>query len=108
MEVGVASALGIAALPHMGRSGRRLIGALIPAVGLARIYVGAHLPFDIAGGLALGFAAEAATALYQDLTEWRKPRSGSSERRLLHSAELGANSHEVGERVRQARPEGTG
>lgn len=64
-HAGVAVALGIAALPHVGRSGRVLITGLIPAVGLARMYVGAHLPLDIAGGAALGLAVEATTGIYQ-------------------------------------------
>ena len=32
-----------------------------PLVGLTRIYVGAHLPLDVAGGAALGFVVEALT-----------------------------------------------
>jgi membrane-associated phospholipid phosphatase len=32
-------------------------------VGLTRIYAGAHLPLDVAGGAALGFVVEAALAL---------------------------------------------
>jgi membrane-associated phospholipid phosphatase len=35
----------------------------VPAVGLTRVYVGAHLPLDIAGGAALGLAIDAALAL---------------------------------------------
>jgi membrane-associated phospholipid phosphatase len=32
-------------------------------VGLSRVYAGAHLPLDIAGGAALGLAVEAAAAM---------------------------------------------
>jgi membrane-associated phospholipid phosphatase len=32
-------------------------------VGLTRVYVGAHLPLDIAGGAALGLAVEALVSL---------------------------------------------
>jgi undecaprenyl-diphosphatase len=32
-------------------------------VGLTRVYVGAHLPLDIAGGAALGLAVEATAEL---------------------------------------------
>jgi len=32
----------------------------MPIVGLSRIYVGAHLPYDVAGGAGLGLAVEAA------------------------------------------------
>jgi hypothetical protein len=35
----------------------------IPVVGLTRVYVGAHLPLDIAGGAALGLAVEALVSL---------------------------------------------
>ena len=60
---GVAVALAAAALPHLGPAGRVLALAAVPVVGLTRIYVGAHLPLDIAGGAALGLAVEAAVSL---------------------------------------------
>ncbi|MFQ5949035.1 MAG: phosphatase PAP2 family protein [Acidimicrobiia bacterium] len=41
----------------------RLLRAAAAAVGLARIYVGAHLPLDVLGGAALGLATGAATEL---------------------------------------------
>jgi undecaprenyl-diphosphatase len=62
-HAGVAVALGAAALPHLGPSGRVLVLTVIPVVGLTRVYVGAHLPVDIAGGAALGLAVEAAVDL---------------------------------------------
>jgi undecaprenyl-diphosphatase len=68
-HAGVAVALGVAALPSAGRAGRLFIGGLVPAVGLARMYVGAHLPLDIAGGAALGLAVEAVTDIYQALRD---------------------------------------
>ena len=58
-HAGVAVALGAAALPHLGPSGRALTVTAIPVVGLTRMYVGAHLPLDIVGGAALGLAVEA-------------------------------------------------
>jgi membrane-associated phospholipid phosphatase len=62
-HAGVAAALGAAAFPHLGPRGRAFILTAIPVVGLTRVYVGAHLPLDIAGGAALGLAVEAAVTL---------------------------------------------
>lgn len=62
-HAGVAAALGAAALPRLGPAGRVLTVIAIPVVGLTRIYAGAHLPLDIAGGAALGLAVDAAVAL---------------------------------------------
>jgi undecaprenyl-diphosphatase len=52
----VAAALAAAVVPYLSRRGRRLAWALAWTVGLARIYVGAHLPLDVVGGLGLGWA----------------------------------------------------
>jgi membrane-associated phospholipid phosphatase len=62
-HAGVAVALGTAAFPRLGPSGRAVVAAAVPIVGLSRIYVGAHLPLDVAGGAALGLAVDAAVAL---------------------------------------------
>ena len=62
-HAGVAVALGAAALPRLGPAARIITLTAIPAVGLTRVYVGAHLPLDIAGGAALGLAVDAALAL---------------------------------------------
>jgi undecaprenyl-diphosphatase len=59
----VAVALGAAALPRLSPASRALTLTAIPLVGLTRLYVGAHLPLDIAGGAALGLAADAAAGL---------------------------------------------
>jgi undecaprenyl-diphosphatase len=62
-HAGVAVALGAAALPRLGPAGRAFTVTAIPVVGLTRVYVGAHLPLDIAGGAALGLAVEALVSL---------------------------------------------
>src|SRR5215472_6662936 len=66
-HAGVAVALGAAALPRLGPAARVLTLTAIPAVGLSRVYVGAHLPLDIAGGAALGLAVDAALALAHEM-----------------------------------------
>ena len=65
-HAGVAAALGTAALPRLGPAGRATTFGLMSAVALSRVYVGAHLPLDIAGGAALGTAVEAAVTLIQE------------------------------------------
>ena len=62
-HAGVAVALGAAAFPRLGKTSRAVTLNVAPVVGLTRIYVGAHLPLDVAGGAALGFTVEAALAL---------------------------------------------
>jgi glycosyltransferase 2 family protein len=62
-HAGVAVALGAAAFPRLGETSRAVTLNVAPVVGLTRIYVGAHLPLDVAGGAALGFTVEAALAL---------------------------------------------
>jgi undecaprenyl-diphosphatase len=62
-HAGVAVALGTAAFPRLSPPGRAVVAAAVPIVGLSRIYVGAHLPLDVAGGAALGLAVGAAVAL---------------------------------------------
>ena len=62
-HVAVAAALATAAGPHLGRAGRRATWVAVAAVAVARIYVGAHLPVDVAGGAALGWLVGAAVHL---------------------------------------------
>ena len=59
----VAAALATAVAPYLTRRGRRVAWALAWGVALARVYIGAHLPLDILGGLALGWAIGSAVHL---------------------------------------------
>ncbi|MGY1802362.1 phosphatase PAP2 family protein [Blastococcus sp. SYSU D00922] len=52
----VAAAMATAAVPYLSRRGRRLAWGLAWTVAVARVYVGAHLPLDIVGGAAVGWA----------------------------------------------------
>ena len=72
----VVVALSAAALPELGPGGRAAVTAVVPAVGVARLYVGAHLPLDVVGGAALGLAVDAAVALA--VRSWSSPPRGRS------------------------------
>ena len=55
----VAIALAAVAAPYLPRWGRWLAWSLAVTVVVARVYVGSHLPLDVIGGAALGYAAAA-------------------------------------------------
>src|SRR4029450_566136 len=59
----VAVALASVASPYLSRRARRVAWTLAAAVCLSRVYVGAHLPLDVIGGAAVGFAVGAAVHL---------------------------------------------
>ena len=75
-HAGVVVALVSAALPHLRGRGRVLALAAVPTVGLARLYVGAHLPLDVLGGAALGVAADAGAALAVQALDRRSSSAG--------------------------------
>jgi len=50
------AALATVAWPWLGPRARIAVGVLVGVVCLTRVYVGAHLPLDVVGGLALGVA----------------------------------------------------
>ncbi|HZD69563.1 MAG TPA: phosphatase PAP2 family protein [Actinomycetes bacterium] len=55
----VAVALASVASPYLGRRARPLVWALAITVCLSRLFVGAHLPLDVVGAAAVGWAAGA-------------------------------------------------
>ena len=76
----VVTALATAALPHLGPRGRAGALALVPSVGLARVYVGAHLPLDVVGGGAVGLAVDAVVTLVGVKMRSRRSRIGPAGR----------------------------
>ncbi len=54
-HVAIAAALATIATPYVGKSARRFLWLIVALIGIARIYVGLHLPIDVIGGLALGW-----------------------------------------------------
>lgn len=59
----VAAALATVASSDVSRRTRRLLWAVVWAVAAARVYSGAHLPLDVVGGAALGWAIGAGVHL---------------------------------------------
>jgi membrane-associated phospholipid phosphatase len=51
-----AAALATVAYPYLGKRTRIVVIALAAIVAFARVYVGAHLPLDVVGGAAMGWA----------------------------------------------------
>jgi undecaprenyl-diphosphatase len=62
-HAGVAMALAAAAAPHAPRVLRPVLWLAALGVGGTRMYVGAHLPLDVVGGVALGIGTERAVRL---------------------------------------------
>jgi len=57
-HAGIVAAMASAAWPELGAYGRAAAASAVPLVAATRIYVGAHLPLDVLGGAALGFAVQ--------------------------------------------------
>jgi undecaprenyl-diphosphatase len=62
-HAGAVVAMAAAAAPHMQVAVRPALWLAALGVGATRVYVGAHLPLDIAGGIALGIGTERAVRL---------------------------------------------
>ncbi|HSP27608.1 MAG TPA: phosphatase PAP2 family protein [Ilumatobacteraceae bacterium] len=59
----IAVAMASAASPFVSRRLRPALWSVALGVGVSRIYVGAHMPLDVAGGVALGVGTERAVRL---------------------------------------------
>lgn len=70
----VATALVVVVWPYLNRAARTVVLVLAALVGVLRIYVGAHLPLDISGGIGLGLASAGVVRL---LLGWRKRDRGA-------------------------------
>ena len=55
-HAGVATVIALTAAPVLPRAAAVAVASAAVTTALARVYVGAHLPLDIAGGAAMGFA----------------------------------------------------
>lgn len=64
----VAAALATIASSEVSRRTRRVLWAVVWAVGAARVYSGAHLPLDVVGGAALGWTLGAGVHLVRGTT----------------------------------------
>lgn len=69
----VSTALALAVRPELGRTGRALAGLALPTICASRLYVGAHLPLDVLGGVALGVAVDAVVDVLADSAGGRTP-----------------------------------
>jgi undecaprenyl-diphosphatase len=85
----VAVALATVASPYLGRRARRVAWALAAAVCIARMYVGAHLPYDVLGGAALGWAAGALVHLVLGAPDNRPPVDRIRAALRAHGVEVG-------------------
>lgn len=74
-HAGIASGIGVALLPELTGGRRTVVAMLPPAVGLCRVYVGAHLPLDVVGGAALGLVVDAVVSSVVDRDPPRRRRS---------------------------------
>lgn len=63
----VAAAIAMVLTPYFGTRGRIVLWTLAVLTAVARVYVGAHLPLDSVGGVALGIAGGTLALVILDL-----------------------------------------
>ena len=108
----VAVALSSVASPYLGRRARRLAWAVAFGVCLSRVFVGAHLPLDVVGGAALGWAVAALVHLVLGAPGGRPSRDRAGRALLEHGIEaaevesLGGRDARRSARFRAACPDG--
>jgi undecaprenyl-diphosphatase len=72
----VITAIVVVVQPYLPRSWRRCSWVLVAAVAFARVYVGAHLPLDVLGGILLGWIVAVVVRLVGG-TPSRRPTAAS-------------------------------
>jgi glycosyltransferase 2 family protein len=76
----VAAALAAAATPYLPRRGQVGVWSVAFLVALARVYVGAHLPLDVLGGAAMGWAIGCLVHILLGEFGWRHDTPGDPAR----------------------------
>jgi len=91
----VAFALAGALIPHLRKPWNYVVFAFAIVVGLARIYVGAHLPLDVIGGAATGLVIGEAARRIETLSPSSRWRGWRGWRGLADSRGWGASGGDV-------------
>lgn len=99
----VATAIATVAAPYLPRRARRAVWAAAWAVGLSRIYVGAHLPLDVVGGAAVGWMIGAGIHLALGAPH-RVPGLAEARRALARAGRHVDAVHRVGGQPRGSFP----
>ncbi|HEV7523332.1 MAG TPA: lysylphosphatidylglycerol synthase domain-containing protein [Acidimicrobiia bacterium] len=93
-HVAVAAAMATAAGPYLSRSNRRLAWWGVTVIGVARVYVGAHFPVDVVGGVAVGAAIGSLVELALGAPHGL-PDAANVEHALAHQGRLPASTEAV-------------